>query len=335
MVELWSRPVRNLLNNLRHESLDTFVVLTLLLMDVGWVLGVPLLGLAMLFMGLNLQGIVLYLCWQDFTFFGRKRDANALLIPEIALTLWLLSNVSWICSEYLWEESEPMGILNTEALATLPEENYSTSLVIASAILWFAVVVLLVYYCVALGSSPDAKTALLDTYYPYLWWLPWMLNEACWATSDLNELQEVDGFRWEISVGFTSGVCASFLCFDCTRRLWCVDRRKAALIFAEFWWVVGNLTWWIGSELDSSLTEVLSTCFFLVGAVIVLASLASDDVESTTVRTAPPPEMVGQPKLDASTVQVASNGEAHPATLHGFPLHSSPSSTEETTHGGI
>merc|ERR1719284_1764145 len=39
-------------------------------------------------MGLNLQGIVLYLCWQDFTFFGRKRDANALLIPEIALTLW-------------------------------------------------------------------------------------------------------------------------------------------------------------------------------------------------------------------------------------------------------
>lgn len=58
--------------NVEHDSLDTAVVLTLLLMDIGWVLGHPMLALPTLVLGLSLQSMVLYFSVQGFVFYRRK-----------------------------------------------------------------------------------------------------------------------------------------------------------------------------------------------------------------------------------------------------------------------
>jgi len=260
--------------NVEHDSLDTAVVLTLLLMDIGWVLGHPMLALPTLVLGLSLQSMVLYFSVQGFVFYRRKGDPDALLLPEFAMVTWIISNTCWMCAEFLWEESHPVGALGlVKSLEKLPEQGQTDSLTVASVLLWFAVMVLVIYYCISLGNS-SRRCSLSLHQYRYLWWLPWTLNEACWVSSDLKLVKGVESFRWEVPTGLFAGAIACVLCFDCTRRLWVEDQAQAALHSAELFWVLGNMTWWIGDELDSLWSSTEAAWLFFVGCLVALSSLA-------------------------------------------------------------
>lgn len=259
------------------QRLDSMVVLMALLMDIGWILGEPRLGIPAMMMALSFQ-----------TYAVISMHRSAMPLKEMAqawsLVLWIIGGAVWMFAEYLWDDVNPAGVLaRFQTLNSLSSESYAPMLAIAGFIMWTAFAGLAVVYAQAflqsvrakkLGAPEEEDDPLQAT--TTNWFAPWLFMEACWTVSDALKVKGLAIGQW-FPLSVIGAIMALYLCSDCIRSRWRISYHGAALLgLAELAWVAGNLAWLTNDVLtddDGKLGAGIAVAFFVVGACSAVAGM--------------------------------------------------------------
>lgn len=245
----------------------TLTLLVLVLHDLGWILWKPLVSLPACCTGL------LLLAWIAIKLLGN--DSKFELAVTFAAFGWLLGNLFWTFSEYMWEEDEPAGFLaHVKMLQGVDPKGYVILMWVATAtmviaLLVFVFLVLLNYVCCGVRGAVPGRLVFSRMpigIYLELSLIPWIVMDFGWCTANL--IQEIGAATdTQISVLLCicsiGGVVALVLEVDCARREWVAGQRCSALMYvAEMLWVSGNIVWMLEDVITVSITGHADADYF-------------------------------------------------------------------------
>mmetsp|Transcript_37990 Transcript_37990/g.100481 ORF Transcript_37990/g.100481 Transcript_37990/m.100481 type:complete len:330 (+) Transcript_37990:156-1145(+) len=296
--------------------LSLIVVLAAITADIGWVLTVPAVGVPFMLAALAAQ--VGMLCVM-------RRKGECIGAYDWALSFWIFGSSVWMFSEYLWDSGLHVAAfadrLTGDAISMWPsmrhgqdfhsldvafqadilqnQKLYPAAMGMACLTLWITFATLIVFMMVewvlrqraGKPKEPRCEDTVfgmpMDVYCD-IWFLPWLLMEACWVLNNLQMVlhMKVRPVFW---FGVAGGLVALVLCADCVRRY--VERRRhneAVLCSAHLAWSAGNLAWYVFDveRADGWETaQVAPVALFVIAlACLALSSLMDKCPESTAAK---------------------------------------------------
>lgn len=258
------------------DDLGAAAVLAALIMDIGWLAWAP---------GVGLPAVVVMTCVQARVVWDAIAGGGPPLAHELAFMLWVVASGHWMFAEFYWDGSKPAGFLSF-----LPQENrglYPGFLMICGASM-LGVFAALTSYLLSWWSTRRAETstqtALAKRAHeePPLhvalngWFAPWLFMETGWVVCD-SLLARKAHIGALIVPCVCAGVLAVVLSLDAARCCLVLGwRRQACMCMADFFWVLGNLTWMINDLLydeHSPWTWWGAMVCFILGAACIFEVL--------------------------------------------------------------
>lgn len=261
-----------------------WAMLAFVLHDLGWILWNPVLALPVCAIGIAVVAcIVVKQCRTGLDF-----D----LAVTIAALGWLVGNVLWNASEFVFEEDVPAGFLaQMPSLANLDDTLYSTLMWIATilmiiALVWFLIYCLACFVCLtrtpATGPSRPSDEhfawgCVPLNIYLELSLIPWIIMDFGWCMANLISTQQEDANNGMLlQTSAVAGLIAIALEVDCARRTWAAHRHYDALLYvSELLWVLGNTVWMLEDVITGSGEEDWPPAYWTAVALFGLSALLS------------------------------------------------------------
>jgi len=280
------------------HKLDTVVVLAASLMDVGWVLKMPLLGFAALLVSFCVQSCVVS---SSFAAGGLHRAHS------LALLCWIVGVAFWMGGELEWDDGAPAGFLsNVWILADINPWWYGFVVGTSSLTLWVTFGALALFYYLrypvhckypqqTVGARKLAVLSVSPTYsasvrsspsmsdaseaaelHSEAWTVPWLLMEACWTVCNFQMIRKQLSAQW-FWLGITAGMVAIFLCVDTLAGMRAREEYQLlTLRFAELFWLLGNVVWLLNDIItgdEALLGRAAAVGLFIIGIGCACAGL--------------------------------------------------------------
>lgn len=273
------------------------VVFAALVLDIGWVLMMPSIGIPAMFVAIIAQAATMVSIMQT----------EKVCAPyEWALTFWILGGAAWMMSEYMFDDGgHPAGFLSTmDVLEGIDVAYYAPCMFVASLTLWATFASLMLFFTYKAfqtggtrrqrrnagngdttaegapesergntrsGIPKDLAGGIPIEVYKDLWFAPWLFMESCWVLCNLRMLRNEKLHLW-FHLSVFGGLVAIALCVDCVQRHLARNRYEdAALSAAYTMWVSGNLVWSIYDiqGISTSWSQASAVCFFSFGLACV------------------------------------------------------------------
>lgn len=297
---------------------EGMALVSIFLMDIGWVSSAPSIALPTLVLALVFQAA---LCWRT------ARHCGFEMAHVLALLAWIIGNGFWMCGELIWDSSKPKGILSSlDFIARAHADLYPPSLCICAVILWTTAAGLLLSYVFLSGAltggaslppgddeegTPTTRHkeqhmlggALRETQpqhlhrvplsvYSNLFMLPWLIMDAVWVVCNYNMLVNKSVTCILTLVGVVAGLVSLLLTFQSMAKFRQIGRQSEAIQSgAEGLWVLGNMVWflsdvwdhWFGIRPNDAEKPpiYLAIAIFWVGLALTLYSLRLRNLEKT------------------------------------------------------
>lgn len=253
------------------------VMVALFVMDIAWVARFPLVGIMASVGALYLQGLLVQ---------GACQGTAPNTIFHYVILVWTIGNISWMCSEYMWEDQEPAGMLKI-----IPSVFDAGKSLWFPRMLWFSSMVLIVnslalsiFYASQLASQQRRQVrrefrgersvfSVPSIMYHDLYVFPWLLSDSCWVLANHSALLG-EPSRLLSLCGILLGFCALAICGgEIQRQAPSLQWSEVSHRAAEFLWVLGNVLWFLADALDvdNASTRCVVIVTFVVGLLLFVA----------------------------------------------------------------
>lgn len=253
---------------------EKLMVLGWLLKDAGWSIWLPELALPAAALALSMEAVVLYRQFQ--------RMSPIALAHEIGFTMWLVGNIAWALSDFLYDPVDTSGSVfpwHTQPLVKSSDSDAAKLVVVSRVILALGMIEVCVAYFLAFagvlgsarGVNKDASSEgvvfslLTKTTYQECYIGFWLAFDFSWTFAS---------FAWSIFFAVVTIV----IIVDNLRRF--RDPLQLAVLF----WVLGNIVW-VTEEtlLDDAVrsVRVIACVIILCGVVVLVPTFAKHATHKT------------------------------------------------------
>jgi len=257
-------------------------LISIFLMDIGWVVSMPSIALSALLFALVFQAVVVFSSCQRSGF----EMAHA-----TALYAWIIGNSFWMVSELLWDGSQPAGLLaRIDFVTKLSSGWYATCLSVSCLFLWFTTAALVLFYVCSRVFRPSPEQlhephlhGIPLTIYSSMFFLPWLVMDATWVLCNRQMLMNLPMmYLWMLA--FLAGSLSMYLAVESMHKFHGLQRSSEAMQSgAEGLWVCGNMVWFLADgwdnwngihRVDAALWPIfLAVTLFTVGLLLTVWSL--------------------------------------------------------------
>jgi len=264
------------------ELAEGTALISIFLMDIGWVVSMPFVALPALVVALVFQAVVAASACQ-------RSDFE--ISHATALYAWIIGNSFWMVSELLWDGSQPAGFLARIGFVTeFSSVWYAKCLSISCLFLLFTIATLVLFYACSRVFQPSPEQihepelhGIPLTIYSSMFILPWLVMDATWVLCDRQMLANAPvTFPWML--GFLAGSLSMVLAAESMHKFHSLKRTSAAMQSgAEGLWVCGNMVWFLGDAWDhwkgtrhadtASWSIHVAVTLFIVGLLLTVWSL--------------------------------------------------------------
>lgn len=291
------------------HRLETVVVLAATVMDVGWVLKMPLVGIV---------ALLVSFCVQVYVVSVSLAAGGLHIVHSLALLFWIIGASLWMGGEFEFDDGAPVGFLaDFWLLADINSWWYGFMVGMSSLTLWITFGALALFYYVrypvackypqkTVGamnladlteapsfsaatrrSPPQTDSAEAAELRSEAWTIPWLFMEACWTVCNLQMIRKRAAVQW-FWLGITAGVVAVYLCADSIAGLRArKEYQSLALRLAEFLWLLGNVVWLLNDIItgdEALLGRGTALALFIVSIGCAIAGLVCKDEDDKDER---------------------------------------------------
>jgi len=260
-------------------------LISVFLMDIGWVVSMPSIALSALVFALVFQSVVV---------FNSCQRSGFELAHATALYAWIVGNSLWMVSELFWDGAQPAGFLArmefANELSSDRSDRYASCLLISCLFLWLTIAGLVLFYACSIVSQPSPKQlhepelrGIPLTVYSSMFILPWLVMDATWVLGSRQMLMNSTiANLWML--GLWAGTLSMVLAVVSMHKFHSLRRSSEAMQSgAEGLWVCGNMVWFLADVLDhwngihhadgASWPIYSAVTLFIVGLLLTVWSL--------------------------------------------------------------